>query len=135
MLNDEMMILKIRNCKFGEGPNFLAKEVFYLHECKKNYLHEKYKSSDIRDFTLERLLSYVRNKIFVENKHNLASLLLELYKINMLLKVKMKTWLPIVLRIYVFCYDYAFLWRLKQKTTKQYFKKRETWRMMRHFAW
>ena len=50
MLNDEMMILKIGNYKFGEGSNFLAKEVYYPHECKRNYLHEKYRSSNIRDF-------------------------------------------------------------------------------------
>ena len=34
MLKDESMILKIRNYNFGEGPNFVAKEVDYHHECK-----------------------------------------------------------------------------------------------------
>ena len=107
MLNEEMMILKIGNYKFREGPNFLVKEFYYPHECKTNYLYEKHKSSNTG--ILQSLLFYIRNKIFVENKLNLASFLLDLYKINMLLKVEMKTWLPILLRIYVVCYDYAFL--------------------------
>ena len=67
MLNDESMILKIGNHNFGEGPDFMAKEVHYHHECKRNYLHKKYKSSNIKDSALERLLSYVRNKIIAEN--------------------------------------------------------------------
>ena len=56
MLNDESMILKIGNYNFGEKPNFVAKEVYYNHECKRNYLHKKDKSSNIKDSALERLL-------------------------------------------------------------------------------
>ena len=42
MLNDESMILKIGNYNFfGEGPDFVAKEVYYHHKCKRNYLHKK----------------------------------------------------------------------------------------------
>ena len=33
MLNDELMILKIGNYNFREGPNFVAKGVHYHHEC------------------------------------------------------------------------------------------------------
>ena len=33
MLNDESMILKIGNCNFGEGPDFVSKRVHYHHEC------------------------------------------------------------------------------------------------------
>ena len=36
MVNDESMILKIGNYNFGEGPDFVAKEVHYHHECKRN---------------------------------------------------------------------------------------------------
>ena len=80
MLNDELMILKIGNDSFGEGSNFVAKQVHDHHECKRNYLYKKNKSSYIKDSALERLLSYVRNKIIAENKPELASFLLDLYK-------------------------------------------------------
>ena len=80
MLNDESIILKIRNYSFGEGPNFVAKEVHYHHESKRNYLHEKDKSSNINNSALEMLLSYIRNKIIAENKLDLASFLLDLNK-------------------------------------------------------
>ena len=33
MLNDESIILKIGNYNFGEGPDFVAKELHYHHEC------------------------------------------------------------------------------------------------------
>ena len=33
MLNDELMILEIGNYNFGEGPDFVAEEVHYHHEC------------------------------------------------------------------------------------------------------
>ena len=33
MLNDEPMILKIGNYNFGEGPDFVAKELHYHHDC------------------------------------------------------------------------------------------------------
>ena len=56
MLNDESIILKIRNCNFREGPDFVAKEVYYHHECKRNYLLKKGKSSNIKDSALKRLL-------------------------------------------------------------------------------
>ena len=80
MLNDESMILKIVNYNFGERPDFVAKEVHYHYECKRNYPHKKDKSSNIKDSALERLLSYVRNKIIAENKPELATFLLDLYK-------------------------------------------------------
>ena len=80
MLNDESMILKIRNYNFREGPDFVAKEVYYHHECKRNYLLKKGKSSNIKDSALKRLLSYVRNKIIAENKPAVASFLLDLYR-------------------------------------------------------
>ena len=41
MLNDESMILKVGNYNFGEGPDFVAKEVHYHRECKRNYLQKK----------------------------------------------------------------------------------------------
>ena len=41
MLNDESIILKIGNYNFREGPDFVAKEVHYHHECKRNCLHKK----------------------------------------------------------------------------------------------
>ena len=110
MLNDESMILKIGNYNFGEGPDFVAKEVHYHHECKRNYLHKKDKSSNIKDSALEKLVSYVSNKIIVENKPELASFLLDLYKQDYATKVEMKmTWLSIMFRICVICYNYAFL--------------------------
>ena len=34
-LNDESMILAIGNYNFREGPDFVAKEVHYLHGCRK----------------------------------------------------------------------------------------------------
>ena len=106
MLNDEFMILKNGNFIFGEEPDFMAKEVNYHNECKRNYLHEVDKSSNIKNSALERFLCYIRNKIIPENKLDLASSLLDIYKIIILLKVQMKTtWLPIMLRIYVVCYD------------------------------
>ena len=72
MLNDESMILKIRNYNFRVGPNFVAKEVHYYHECKRNYLHKKYEPTNIKHSALERLLSYVRKKIIAEKKPKLA---------------------------------------------------------------
>ena len=36
MFNDKSKILKVGNCNFGEGPDFVAKEVHYHHECKRN---------------------------------------------------------------------------------------------------
>ena len=48
MLNDESIILKIGNYNFGEGPDFVAKEVHYHHECKRNYLHKKDKFINIK---------------------------------------------------------------------------------------
>ena len=80
MLNDELMILKTGNDNFGQGSNFVAKQVHDHHECKRNYLYKKNKSSNIKDSALERLLSYVRNKIIAENKPELAPFLLDLYK-------------------------------------------------------
>ena len=80
MLNDESMILKIGNYNFGEGINVVAKEVHYHHECKRNYLHKKDKSSNIKGSQLEKLVSHARNKIIAKNKSELASLLLDLYK-------------------------------------------------------
>ena len=80
MLNDELMILKIGNYNFREGPNFVAKEVHYHHECSRNCLHKKDKSSNIKESALEKLVSYARNKIIAENKPELASFLLDLYK-------------------------------------------------------
>ena len=68
MLNDESMISKIGNHNFQERPNFVAKKIHYHHECKRNYLHEENKSSNIKDCALERLLSYKRNKITAEKK-------------------------------------------------------------------
>ena len=68
MLNDESMISKIGNHNFQERPNFGAKKIHYHHECKRNYLHEENKSSNIKDCALERLLSYRRNKIIAEKK-------------------------------------------------------------------
>ena len=73
------MILKIGNYNFGEGPDFVAKEVPYRHECKKNYLHEEDKSRNNKDSALERFCN-IRNKIIVENKLKLAVFLLDLYK-------------------------------------------------------
>ena len=80
MLDDESMILKIGNYSFREGPDVVAKEVHYHHECKRNYVHKKDKSSNIKNSALERLLSYVINKIISEDKLELASFLLDLYK-------------------------------------------------------
>ena len=80
MLNDESMILKVGNYNFGEGPDFVAKEVHYHRECKRNYLHKKDKSRNIKDSALKKLVSYVRNKIIAKNKPELASFLLDLYK-------------------------------------------------------
>ena len=80
MLNDELMILKIGNYNFGEGPDFVAKEVLSHHECKRNCLHKRDKSSNIKDSALEKLVSYARNKIIAENKPELESFLLDLYK-------------------------------------------------------
>ena len=81
------MILKTGNYNFRVGPDLVAKEVHYHHECKRNYLHKKYKSSNIKHSVLERLLSYVRNKIIAEKKPKLAFFfffifffLLDLYK-------------------------------------------------------
>ena len=68
ILNDESIILKIENYSFGKELDFVAKEVHYHHECKRNYLHEEEKSSNIKDSVLERLLGYVRNKRIVEQK-------------------------------------------------------------------
>ena len=79
MLNDESL-LKLGNYNFGKGPDFVAKEVHYHYECKRNYLHKKDKSSNIKYSALERLLSFVRNKIIAENKLELTSFLLDLYK-------------------------------------------------------
>ena len=45
----------------------------------KECLHKEDKSSNIKDFVLERLLSYIRNKIIAE-KNKLASFLLDLRK-------------------------------------------------------
>ena len=45
------------NYNFGEGSDFVAKEVHYHHECKRNYLHKKDKSSNIKVSALEKLLS------------------------------------------------------------------------------
>ena len=80
MLDDESIILKIGNYNFREGPDVVAKKVHYHHECKRNYLHKKDKSSNIKNSALERLLSYVINKIISEDKLELASFLLDLYK-------------------------------------------------------
>ena len=74
------MILKIGNYNFGQALNFVAKEVHHHYECKKNYLHKKYKSSNIKDSALERLLNYVRKKLIAENKPKLVSFLLDLCK-------------------------------------------------------
>ena len=81
MLNDESMILKIRNYNFGEWLDFVAKEVHYHHQCKRNYLHKKDKSSNIKDSGLEKLVSHARNKIIAENKSELPSFLLDPYKL------------------------------------------------------
>ena len=80
MLNDDSMILKIGNYNFGDRPDFVAKEVHYRHESKRNYLHKKAKSINIKESTLESFLSYVRKKTIAENKPELACFLIDLYK-------------------------------------------------------
>ena len=46
----------------------------------KEYLYKEDKSSNIKDSVLELLLSYRRNKIIADNKPELASFSLDLYK-------------------------------------------------------
>ena len=40
ILNDESMILKTGNYNLRVGPDLVAKEVHYHHECKRNYLQK-----------------------------------------------------------------------------------------------
>ena len=80
MQNDVLMILKIGSYNFEQGLDFVAKEVHDHHESKRNYLHRKDKSSNIKDSTLERIFSQVRTKIIAEKKPELWSFLLDLYK-------------------------------------------------------
>ena len=47
---------------------------------KETVYIKKDKSSNIKDSALEKLVSYARNKIIAENKPELASFLLDLYK-------------------------------------------------------
>ena len=44
-INDEDLLLKLGNYKFGAGPDFAAMEVMYHHQCKREYLN---KSRDYR---------------------------------------------------------------------------------------
>lgn len=48
-IQNKAKILQFGNYSFREGPTFVAKEVYYQHECTKNYLYEKYKSSNINN--------------------------------------------------------------------------------------
>ena len=57
MQNDVLMILKMGSYNFEQGLDFVAKEVHDHHESKRNYLHRKDKSSNIKDSTLERIFS------------------------------------------------------------------------------
>ena len=66
MLNEESIILKIGNCDFGEATDFVAKEVHYYQECKRNYLYKEDRPIDTKDSAMERLLIYIRNKITAE---------------------------------------------------------------------
>ena len=66
MLHEESIILKIGNCDFSEATDFVAKEVHYYQECKRNYLYKEDKPSDTKDSAMERLHIYIRNKIIPE---------------------------------------------------------------------
>ena len=48
-IQNKAKILKFGNYSFREGHTFVAKEDYYHHECKRNYLYEKCKSSNINN--------------------------------------------------------------------------------------
>ena len=81
---------KIGNYKYKEGPDFIALEVKYHHECKKEHLNKvcniksnstlEQSVNNFRKFTFEDITSYIKETVVRENKPQFALDILDLYK-------------------------------------------------------
>ena len=84
VLQDEKLLLKVRNYKFGDAPDFVDEEVQYHHQCKRIYLHQKEENtSKNQSYRIKYnlfILEFVESKVIAGQKPILASLLLEHYK-------------------------------------------------------
>ena len=83
-LKDEKLLPKVGYYKFGDGPDFVAQEVLYHHQCKRIYLHQKEESTN-KNRSYRRkcnlfILEFVKSKVIAWQKPILASFLLEHYK-------------------------------------------------------
>ena len=89
-LEDENIKRKIGNYKYKEGPDFIALEVKYHHECKREYLNkvQNTKSNNtleqsvynIHKSTFEDIVSYIKETVVLENKPQFASDILDRHK-------------------------------------------------------
>ena len=81
--------LKLGNYKFGDGPDFVAQEIQYHHQCKRIYLHQKEEitseNQSYRRKCILFILEFVESKVIPGEKPILASFLLERYKITTLI--------------------------------------------------
>ena len=55
-LKDEKLLLKVENCKYGDGPDFVAQEVQYHHHCKRMYLIKRKKTLAKTNLTEENAI-------------------------------------------------------------------------------
>ena len=81
------------NCEFGDGPDFIALEVHYHHECKREYLSKSWNrkkeiakrnsfniESKAKSVAVDKIIRYISTSIIAGNKPEFLSTVLERYK-------------------------------------------------------
>ena len=92
-MNDENIKLKVIKYEFGKGPNLLALQVHYHHECKREYLNKfqnrkkeiaKRNSANIKNkvksVAINVIVRYINTSIISGSKSGFLSAILEQYK-------------------------------------------------------
>ena len=90
-LNDEALLLMIGNYKFGNGPDFVAKEIKYHRSCQRDYPNRirvleksvvslNKTNADFMEQALSDLKEYIRNTIIEKNSSEFVNSLLCHYK-------------------------------------------------------
>ena len=92
-LDYENIQLKVGNYEFGEGPDYIALEVHYHHECKREYLINKSQDrkkeiakrssnieSKVKLVAINEIVRYINTSIVAENKPEFLITILEWYK-------------------------------------------------------
>ena len=90
-LNDQALLLMMGNYKFGDGPDFVAKEIKYHHSCRRDYTNRirvlensvvslNKTNADFKKQVLSHLKEYIRNTIIEKNSSEFVSSLLSRFK-------------------------------------------------------